>query len=257
METIVKGCDPEVFLCSHDGTPVSSIGRIGGTKMEPLPIDGDGNAVQEDNVAVEFNTPPCHTVEDYIKHIRTNLSYITDRATEQGLLVNITPSLVFPDDELRHPDAKVFGCEPDYNAYKDGEPNPRPRADDANLRSAGGHIHVQIDDPDMDIHDVVKAMDVFVSLPLMRHDKDTRRRSLYGKPGAYRKKPYGVEYRTPSNVWITSDELIRMVWSDTDRAVDYVKNGGRVSPEQGVRIQRAINTSNMELAEELMAEFGV
>lgn len=257
MNSLTLGCDPEVFIVSADGTPISSIGRFGGTKAMPMPIDGEGNAIQEDNVAVEFNTPPCKSADDYIKHIRKNLAFIEERAAEQGLKVLVTPSLTFSDAELEHPDAQTFGCEPDFNAYQGGAVNPRPHADDPNLRSAGGHIHVQIDDKDMDILTVVKAMDVFVTLPLMRHDKDNRRRELYGKPGAYRKKSYGVEYRTPSNVWITSDDLIRMVWSNTDRALDWVKSGGSFTEDQEYRIQHAIMTSDMALAEELMAEFGV
>ena len=53
------GCDPEILLVNATGKYISSVGLIGGSKDFPRPIDGEGNAVQEDNVSVEFNTPPC------------------------------------------------------------------------------------------------------------------------------------------------------------------------------------------------------
>ncbi len=40
------------------------------------------------------------------------------------------------------------------------------------------------------------------------YDKDTERRGMYGKAGAFRPKPYGVEYRTLSNAWLSNDERI-------------------------------------------------
>ena len=50
------GADPEVFL-ERNNIPVSSIGKIGGTKYEPIHIQ-DGIFLQEDNVTVEYNIPP-------------------------------------------------------------------------------------------------------------------------------------------------------------------------------------------------------
>lgn len=258
MQTSISslGCDPEVLLIDSTGKFISSVGLIGGSKDEPRPIDEEGNAVQEDNVTVEFNTPPCKTSADFIKHINKNKDWIKKQAAIFDLQMLIKPSAVYDDDQLNTEAARTFGCEPDFCAWEDGRENPRPRTDNPNLRSAGGHIHVQIDDPGLDILDVVKAMDLFVGCPMLRFDNDNDRRKLYGKAGAFRKKSYGVEYRTASNKWIESDDLIQWVWDQTEKAIRFASMKIVFTDEQAMKIQNCINFSNVMLLEELEAEFG-
>jgi hypothetical protein len=236
------GCDPEIFM-QHitTGQFISSVGLIGGTKDFPMPI-GEGCAVQEDNVAVEFNTPPCATAEDFIKSINYNKDYLQQRAAELGLKLCIQPSAVFDDDQLNSEAAQTFGCEPDYNAWLGGEQNPRPSAENKNLRSAGGHIHIE---SDLDCLELVKAMDLFVGCPMIEFDLDQDRRKLYGKPGAFRKKSYGVEYRTASNAWIENDERIRWAWDQTEKAITFVAEGNTLDDDIGVIIQKCINESDL------------
>ena len=72
------GSDPETFLQSKTGEFISSVGLIGGSKDEPMPI-GEGCSVQEDNVTVEFNTPPTNDVKEFVRVINYNLSWIKKR----------------------------------------------------------------------------------------------------------------------------------------------------------------------------------
>lgn len=249
------GCDPEVFMYDAVANKfISSIGLIGGTKDAPRPIDAHGNAVQEDNVTIEFNTPPCATAEDFKKNIKFNLDYIRSRAAELGYEVAIKPSARFDDDQLATPEAQEFGCEPDYNAWLGGEQNPRPRAADGNLRSCGGHVHIALNG-DEDCLQVIKAMDLYVGCLMLEFDDDVGRRELYGKAGAFRKKSYGVEYRTASNKWIEDDEKIQWVWDQTEKALEFVARGYSFSPEQSKKIQDCINNSDMNLLNELRGEF--
>ncbi len=246
------GCDPELFLKHQKtGEYISSVGLIGGSKSYPMDI-GEGCAVQEDNVAVEFNTPPCSTVDDFIKSIKYNLTYLEGVAKEMELDLCIIPSASFSNEQLNSYGAQEFGCEPDYNAWLDGKMNPRPKADDKNLRSAGGHIHVE---SKLDPLTLVKAMDLYVGCMMLEFDHDTRRRELYGTAGAFRYKPYGVEYRTASNAWITSDERIRWVWAQTDKAINFVETGGGFSEEDGFLIQKCINSSDTGCLEQLKDKF--
>jgi len=39
-------------------------------------------------------------------------------------------------------------------------------------------------------------------LPFLKFDKQKNRRAFYGQPGLFRKKPYGIEYRTLSSFWL-------------------------------------------------------
>lgn len=250
------GADPELFLADRSGKYISSVGLIGGTKEEPKPLPMAGCAVQEDNVAVEFNIPPCDSVDSFIAAIQYNLDYLTKEVATRGLSLVITPSASFPPDQLQSRQAKVFGCDPDYNAWTGGI-NPKPFARNKNLRSAGGHIHVGFDGEDLEPFSVVRAMDVFLAIPSLELDPDTERRLLYGKAGACRPKPYGVEYRTLSNFWIATPELRNWAYTQTLTAVNFVRNGGSFSDEQGEAIQYCVNSGNKELAKAIKAEYGI
>jgi len=50
-------------------------------------------------------------------------------------------SQTVPTSELQSDQAKLFGCDIDYNAYT-MKANPKPKGTSTNLRSAGFHIHV-------------------------------------------------------------------------------------------------------------------
>jgi len=251
------GTDPEVFLFDPAAQKfISSVGLVGGSKQFPRPIDEEGNAVQEDNVTVEFNTPPCKSAADFILHINKNKTWIKDLAAELGLEMLVKPSAVFDDDQLQSFEAQTFGCEPDFNAWMDGDMNPRPNAANKNLRSCGGHVHIALNDGD-DVLGVIQAMDLFVGCLMLDFDEDMGRRELYGRAGAFRKKSYGVEYRTASNAWIESDDRIQWVWDQTDKALEFVRNGGKFTEGQASDIQNCINNSDKVLLAKLKVEFGL
>ena len=118
-------------------------------------------------------------------------------------------------------EAKILGCEPDYNAYT-GDLNQPPNAN-TRMRTCAGHIHIgwtEGKDPLEQIHfedcrRITQALDN--SLYIFSHlwDTDTKRRQLYGRPGAFRPKPYGVEYRVLSNAWLKDKTLIDFVFAVT------------------------------------------
>ena len=92
------------------------------------------------------------------------------------------------------PEAQMFGCEPDFDAWRECV-NEKPCADDKNLRSAGGHIHVGSDLAISNPVAVIRAMDLFLGVPSTQLDAGTLRRELYGKAGCFRAKSYGAEYQ--------------------------------------------------------------
>ena len=61
------GCDPEVFV-HNNSEHISVIGKIGGTKGNPIPLP-HGGGIQEDNLAVEFNTPPASTRKEFVTNV--------------------------------------------------------------------------------------------------------------------------------------------------------------------------------------------
>lgn len=212
------GHDGEVFLKGSNGNYVSAIGKIGGSKKDPLPIPHlpKGYALQEDNVAVEFNIPPAISSADFVSSISAALGEIKRRAFDMKLSVAINASAEFPMEELGCPEAWMMGCDPDYDAWS-GKMNPPPEVGHSTLRSCGGHVHIG-NIRDMPPFLLARACDVFLGVPLSIYDMDVRRQKLYGRPGAFRATPYGMEYRTLSNFWLASPQLISYVFKGAVRA---------------------------------------
>lgn len=216
---ITLGADPEVFFYTPtSGRLVSAIGKVGGTKEDPRPL-GDGYFVQEDNVAAEFNVPPASSPSEWDEHIEKGVALVQGIAQKNELFLYPGASFSFDPEELNHEKAQEFGCDPDYNAWT-MLPNDRPCATDATFRTCGGHVHVG---GEFNPIAVIRAMDLFLGVPSIVLDKDTERRKLYGKAGAFRIKPYGVEYRTLSNFWIFESKFRLWVWEATLKAVAFTQ----------------------------------
>lgn len=244
------GADPEVFVCDDNGVR-SIIGKIGGTKEAPMPLVslGDGFAVQEDNVALEFNIPVSASRAAFIKNINAATGFLEKVVGDAyGYKFFKESAVSFPEEELNDPRALEFGCDPDFNAWT-RDVNPRPTAADKTLRSCGGHVHIGF--TDLDPYSVIKFMDLYTGVPSTLMDKGEKRKNLYGKAGACRIKPYGAEYRTLSNFWIFDKRLIGWVYDNTARALDAVKAGMDIDSERDA-ILEAINGNNKDVAMELV-----
>ena len=243
------GADPEMFIRDkYTNKYKSAVGLITGTKDEPTPIDTVGHAYQVDNVAVEFNIAPANTLDSFRASIHKVLDHL--RGILPGYDFSHESAISFPEEELQTPQAQMFGCEPDYDAWNMIE-NQKPKANDPNLRSCGGHIHVGSDIAVANPVTVIRALDLFLGVPSINLDKGVLRRQLYGKAGSFRFKPYGVEYRTLSNFWIFDDKLIQWAYEGTQRALDFVASNKEISETDGHIIQQCINEGDKNAADYL------
>jgi len=253
------GCDPEIFLRDAAGGLISAIGLIGGTKSHPQPLPlGDGYAVQEDNVAVEFNTPPAENAEVFSTQIGNTIAFLSDQIKERyGLDFSTLSAAIFPDEQLNHPMSFVFGCDPDFNVWTKKQ-NPRPQAPDARLRSCGGHVHIGYAFNNKEhASRALKLVDLFLGVASVIVDEHGDvRRPLYGKAGACRFKPYGVEYRTLSNFWVFDDKLRQWVFKNTEKAMSLLDTSFDID-SQGDLIQEAINNNNKDLAMSLINQHNI
>lgn len=255
---IYCGADPEIFLQSLEGHLKSAIDTVGGTKENPKPMGiGDGFNIQEDNVAVEFNIPPAGDAAEFTDNIQKALAHIRMEVfAGWGARLSPISAASFPKEELNDRRALEFGCDPDYNAYT-GEVNPRPKADDPNLRSCGGHVHIGFDAAAVDLRHVIRMMDLHLGVPSVLMDKGDLRKQLYGKAGAYRQKPYGGEYRTLSNFWIFDPTLCQWVYNNTTRAVHAAASQFDIDEETSQSIVQAINGNDRGLAQKIVNEFNL
>lgn len=247
------GSDPEMFLLEKaTGNVVSVCGMIGADKWNPHQYEDmpEGYTVQEDNVAVEFGVPPASSAAEFVKHIKAvQKRFLKDH---KHLTFSKLSCIMFPAEQLKHPSALIFGCEPDFNAWT-GEVNPKPKAPSPLLRSAGGHIHVETT---QDPLEVIKAMDIALGIPSVLMDNGEMRKQLYGKAGAFRPKPYGCEYRTLSNFWTFEDKYIKWVWNNTGKALDLVEDHVDLNKYQDA-VEQCINHNDKKLAEKLVKELGL
>lgn len=247
---ITVGCDPELFV-TKDGKFRSAHGLVPGTKKEPFKVIN--GAVQVDGMALEYNIDPVDNADDFVGFNQSVLKQLKDMIPV-GYEFAVVPSCKFNGNHFRaQPDeAKELGCEPDYNAYT-GETNPRPD-NTTTMRTASGHIHIgfcEESDPYGDAHmtrcaTLVKQLDCYLGLPSLLFDGDVKRRKMYGAAGAFRPKPYGVEYRVLSNAWLLNEDRMRFVFSQTVNAVNDLVKGVRVYDSVGEwNLQDAINRSDV------------
>lgn len=249
------GSDIEVFAQNQFGKHIALCGMIGGTKENPLQIENlpDGFMFQEDNVSLEFNIPPCKQQYEWDAYIETIKIQAKEKLTTLNLIMSTDSSASFDNDQLLHPKALIFGCEPDYDAWKKIE-NHKPQAKNPNLRTCGGHIHVG---SDINRVEGVRNMDLFLGVPSVLLDSSPsaiERKELYGKAGAMRPKPYGWEYRTLSNFWIFDEKLTHWIYSNTWKACRF---GRKLTPKEGKRITSCINTNNKQEAENICKEYNI
>ena len=256
ISNVLRGADPELFLRSiADNSPVVSIGLIGGSKQIPRSIGG-GFAVQEDNVAVEYNIPPADNKAKFSASIHHVLAYLKQELEPRGFKLDISATMDFAVAQLQHPQAQELGCEPDFNAWT-GKVNPRPEAPET-LRSSGGHIHIGYDNPNVELsREIIKVHDLFCGVASVMYDNDTRRREIYGKAGAHRIKDYGVEYRTLSNFWIKTPEITEWVYEQSEKAIDFLNKGNHISLKWGRDIIKCINTGDKELLASIDKQFAI
>ena len=227
------GADPELFLSKKEKW-MSAIPLIKGTKEKPEKLPS-GATLQHDNVAAEFAIEPANSKTDFVQKIAHALSdmktYLPD-----NIDMNVIASCTFPVSQLKHKEARRFGCDPDRNAYTRRENKAPEGCEKKPFRSCGGHLHTGFVAGSENLClttaagkiKFIKMCDLFhgVVSAVLDSDSDAlKRRELYGKAGCYRPTKYGAEYRTLSNYWLKSPVLVKLMYSLTNDVLTVIRNG--------------------------------
>lgn len=254
------GSDPELFIINtKTNKVVSSVGLIPGVKDEPYRAEDmpDGFGIEIDNILAEFNIPPCHTCEEWINNIEYMKSYIRDFVKKVNPDYDIKCSAYeeVDPDQLQSPEANLFGCDPDYNAYT-LKMNPKPSPKGKNGRSAGFHCHFGYEGHNIETSiQLLKYFDAYLGLVSLLYDSDSRRRSLYGKAGAFRLQPWGIEYRSLSSAMMANTTLLELIWNQVNAAVQAFNK--KCSIPDSAYVQTAINNSDTKLAQKLITTYNL
>jgi len=257
MPTLI-GADPELFV-TKDGSFHSGHGIIPGNKLNPFPVPG--GAIQVDGMALEFNIEPADTEDTFVENINQVLKQLRKMVPSE-FHFSTSPHAMFSRRhfEEQPEEAKMLGCEPDFNAYT-MEENPLAK-DNSRFRTAAGHIHLGFTEVE-DIYNqshmetcatLVKQLDYFLGLPAIRVDS-LERRALYGRAGSFRPKTYGVEYRVLSNFWLRRDKWTRLVYRGAITALNQLDIGNLYSQEYNSP-EDIINGGDLIPAMDLLQDIG-
>lgn len=253
---IMIGCDPELFV-KQAGKFVSGFGMVKGDKKNPHKVEN--GAVQVDGHALEFNIDPADNEKTFLSNIESVLTQLRAMVPDYELVAD--PVAQFTMDYLQSmPDeANELGCDPDFNAWEEGEANPRPDGN-VDFRTGGGHVHIGWT-KDMDVNDpghieacimLTKELDYYLGVPSLFWDGNDKRREMYGAPGAFRVKSYGVEYRSLSNAWLRTPELQAFVYRMTRLAVKNLLDGKSMVNTYGDVARRAIASNSRAVAQDII-----
>jgi hypothetical protein len=262
------GADVEVFVQDKSTKEIiSAEGMVKGTKQHPYVFDDNPHfATSLDNVLAEFGIPPATNKVEFYNYLQKSLAFINSTLPDH-ICTAILPAAELDEKWLKTRQARKFGCDPDFNAYT-GQENERPYSRNYNLRSAGGHIHVGYSEAfdyehfndytgDPERCEVVKALDLFLGVPSVLLEPDNKRKELYGKAGAYRPKPYGLEYRTMSNFYLQSKSLTYWAYQAVTDAFKWLNEGNTVEEGFGSHVAYIINHNDKDEAQRLILDMGL
>jgi hypothetical protein len=271
---VTMGCDPEFFFRKADAV----VGAEAVLPKEGLVSDGK---IIIDGVQAEINPLPSFCRELLKNNIRSCLYTLARHIECTGIEVDMSRVVRLKNRDMAKlsDDSKKFGCAPSKN--DDGEGKIGVDAAKYRYRSAGGHIHIgyfenladklECGDIDETYYNLctdinaaianpsvtVPLLDLIVGNTLVLIDRDKgniERRKVYGKAGEYRTPKHGLEYRTPSNFWLTSYPMMSLAFGLTRTAVllagqsnkmgrpDYVADLMALVPREDVK--EAINTNS-------------
>lgn len=257
IDSLTVGADPEFFIKDHMGRILPAVRFTSGNKESPENI-GNDILIHQDNVTLEVNFKPQKTRQDFIEGVQLAMDALRKRIAPNELV--ITPSMEFTDYELKMfgDTAFEFRCDPEENIF-----GPSKYRMEHLLRSAGGHVHIGWGEADhREQNQIASWCDLMIGVPgvlLEDHIWAAKRRHNYGKPGSMRRKPYGLEYRTPGNEWLKTSESIGMMFDLVSNCFETSLVKGMRSPLDNTnsvkKVQRCINLSDSKAALGLLKQY--
>ncbi len=252
--------DPEFFL-TKDSEFYSAVEIVRADRKSRLNIEG--HEFFHDNVLAECAIKYGNTKQEVLNNFKQAIRIFANLVKPYKLTIKAFQE--FSLEQLTHPDAQKVNCAIERCPYiKDFAPTDELEQTIKNtgIRTAGGHVHLgaEILRRGLEAQNVVKMLDIFVGLPFLFiscDDSSTKRRKMYGKAGRHRRPAYGVEYRTPDNYWLTSPDLVSLMYDLCEFTIDFANEGGyqkmcenEYYNESGIQI--AINHSQALLATRLL-----
>jgi hypothetical protein len=219
------GTDPE-FVLYDKNRPVNA--------ADILPNEPNAfKNIYHDNVMIEFKIPPAKEKDEAVEGIRDQFKVLHGIMGSRNLRWECTAFEDYTKEQRLKHNTINPNSGPEYCAYDLVMVKPPNKEEyrKRTERTAGGHIHVSASLLDVEHAFLARLMDLFVAVPAayVNFDKGSsilRSHLWYGKPGRYRETEYGLEYRTLSNFWLASPDLVCLIYDLTDFTVQFYNDGG-------------------------------
>jgi len=216
---LMFGTDAEFFLEDKQGNIVPASKYIPGLKFKPHLLDN--GVCHPDGLSLEVGCPPASTPEGMLTNLFAVMSEVKAKFLDpNGLVISKQMEANSSHVEGTTKTDLEFGCGSEYDAYSRSMFKRSDRDTSQTLRYSGFHIHIGYtkDQEDnfftyTDAGRLVKVLDQLVE----KYGLGTtdRRARQYGGRGAFRVKPYGIEYRCMDCSVITVpskfDALLKML----------------------------------------------
>lgn len=236
----------------------------------PVHFDKYGVKIIEDGVAFEFTTPETRDWETMYDGIQFGLAELSNMLSEYDHHISVLPTANYEisrfldvDDEYKM--CLIFGCDPDKDAILKNYVCEVIDALRHPYRYFGGHFQIGCMDArgrrliQTHYEPFIKMCSIFIGNSVMARSKETEleqiRAKLYGQPGRYRIQPWGIEYRTPSNSWITNKHTMAKMFRGAEvafRLLQSPKEGKAVIKEYLSDTVLALGSANPKLSQDIL-----
>jgi hypothetical protein len=278
------GCDPEVFAVINNDKVVSPallmeeglIKPVEQDKKHPVFISTGEFKWHMDGVAFELTA--CNPIENYLQmhdlvedalDALENYFYPLKYKGEQVSLykkpvVSIDPTWYNLNNPLVY-QGFIFGCDKDYDALDIKYNCQTMDVFTHPYRYGGGHLHISGEEKLRMVRPAIFCQIITTGCFCVANSlflkEDKQRVETYGKPGRYRPQKYkdgsiGIEYRSPSNSWLSlGTSRFEELFYWMRKGVEYL-----INEEYGVDLVNtflesavdAINTCNPTLAKNIL-----
>lgn len=213
--TVTIGGDAEFFL-QKDGELYPASKVIPGSKEEPFELEN--GVCHPDGLSLEVGFPPAKTPNEFFANILKVIQEVRVKFLEpNGVKFHSDSEVKVTDIEATDKDLER-GCSSEYFAWMNqGESIKQVEKSADEYRFSGFHIHLGFTEGQkgtpLEVQDMAvlaRVMDGFV----MKHKLNTTdlRSQQYGGYGAFRCKPYGIEYRAmDSSVFLQRHKVRKLM----------------------------------------------
>ena len=286
------GTDPEFFVTNSAGICIppallkynKSLETFGFSDPEDVPEEekrhpiyykDDELLIIEDGAAFEFTVTPSKEPYELYYKVARGKEILKNLVSPLGLSVYDKPAVSF-DPQVLFINGVLneylmwscrFGCDRDLDIYS-GAYSENVDASLITQRFGGGHFHISpIEHYKYPL--VARLFDIFLGSTFISFTKypeeEKARQKFYGRPGKIRLQTYknnveGIEYRPPSNSWLSNLDTVKLMFNSAKSALTLAEDENKSINFLDKYLDRVINnmlTFNQEDSKLVLSELNI